>query len=114
MKYLSTMIRLVRLDSVKRELQRIEVNRLTVSSVFGYGVQGGHTETKTMNYEAKLSQKIRLEITANDDFLQPIIEVIKIRPISKNGRNVGNSKIFMLPLEDITRICTNENGLHTI
>ena len=62
-------------------------------------------------------QKIRLEVTANDDFLQPIIEVIKIRkirPISKNGRNVGNSKIFMLPLEDITRICTNENGLHTI
>ncbi len=59
-------------------------------------------------------QKIRLEVTANDDFLQPIIKVIKIRPISKNGRNVGNSKIFMLPLEDITRICTNENGLHTI
>lgn len=114
MKYLSTMIRLKRLDSVAQELQRIEVNRLTVSSVFGYGVQGGHLETEAMNYEAKLLQKIRLEVTANDDFLQPTIEPIKRGSINKNEGNVGNGKIYMLPLEDITRICTNENGPHTL
>lgn len=48
-----------RLDSVTRELQRIEVNRLTVSLHSGYDVQGGHLETKVMNYEAKLLQKNR-------------------------------------------------------
>lgn len=114
MKYLSTMMRLKRFDSVKRGLQRIEVNRLTVSSVFGYDVQRGYLETKAMNYEAKLPQKIRLEVTANDDFLQPTIEAIKRESVSKNEGNVGNGKILMLPLEDISRICTNENGPYTI
>lgn len=46
-----------RLDSVKRELHRIEFNRSTVSLRSGYDVQGGHLETKVMNYEAKLLQK---------------------------------------------------------
>ncbi len=60
------------------------------------------------------SKKIRLEVTANDDFLRPTIEAIKRESISKNEGKVGNSKIFMLPLEDTTRICTNEKGPHTI
>jgi nitrogen regulatory protein P-II 1 len=59
-------------------------------------------------------KKIRLEVTANDDFLQPTIEAIKRESVSKNEGNVGNGKILMLPLEDISRICTNENGPYTI
>jgi nitrogen regulatory protein P-II 2 len=55
------MIRLKRLDSVKRELQVIEINRLAISSIFGYGVQGGHPETKAMNHEAKLPKKSGLK-----------------------------------------------------
>ncbi|MDQ1275830.1 MAG: nitrogen regulatory protein 2, partial [Euryarchaeota archaeon] len=42
MKYIIAMIRPERLDAVKRELQKLEVNRLTVSCVAGYGAQKGH------------------------------------------------------------------------
>jgi len=109
MKYLSTMIRLKRLDSVAQELQRIEVNRLSVSPVFGHGVPVGHLETEAMNYEAKLLQKIRLEVTANDDFLQPTIEAIQRGSKDKDGY-VGSGKIFVIPLENVIRIRTSENG----
>jgi nitrogen regulatory protein P-II 2 len=109
MKYLSTMIRLKRLDSVKRELQRIEINRLIISSVSGYGVQGGHLETKAMNYEAKLPKKIKIEIAVNDDFLQTTVEAIQRGSRNKDGY-VGSGKIFVLPLENVIKIRTNETG----
>ena len=111
MKYLSALIKLKRPDSINKEPQRIEVNRLTTSSTYDFGVQGGYLETEEMNSKAKLLQKIRLEVSVNDDFLQPTIEAIKRGSISKDEENVGNGKVFMLPLEDITRIGTNENGI---
>jgi len=88
MKYLSKAIRLERPESVKRELHRSEVNILIASSDCEYAVQGGRLETRAMNYEAKLLKKIRLEVTANDDFLQPTIEAIKRGSIS-NERKKG-------------------------
>jgi nitrogen regulatory protein P-II 2 len=60
MKYVIAIIRPERLDAVKRELQRVEVNRLTVSSASGYGAQEGHLETRSVKYEANLLEKIRL------------------------------------------------------
>lgn len=114
MKYVIAIIRPERLDAVKRELQRVEVNRLTVSSASGYGAQGGHLETKATKYEANLLEKIRLEIAVNDDFLQPTIEAIKRRAISKKVGDLGSGKIFVLPLEDVIRIRTNESGRDAI
>ncbi|MGA9188073.1 MAG: P-II family nitrogen regulator [Methanosarcina sp.] len=110
MKYIIAMIRPERLDAVKRELQKIEVNRLTVSSVAGYGAQKGHLEIyKAMEREANLLEKIKIEIAVEDVFLQPIIEAIKIGAKGNDGY-IGSGKIFVLPLEDAIRIRTNETG----
>lgn len=52
MKYVIAIIRPERLDAVKRELQKVEVNRLTVTSVLGYGAQKGHLEVyRALEYE---------------------------------------------------------------
>ena len=76
MKYVMAMIRPEKLDAVKKELQKIEVNGLTVSSVSGYGAQRGHLEierSKAKKYEANLLEKIKIEIAVNDDFLQTTV-----------------------------------------
>jgi nitrogen regulatory protein P-II 2 len=112
MKYVIAMIRPEKLDAVKKELQKIEANGLTVSSVSGYGAQRGHLEIerdKAKRYEANLLEKIKIEIAVKDDFLQPIIEAIQRGSRDKDGY-VGSGKIFVLPLENVIRIRTNENG----
>ena len=71
MKYIIAMIRPEKLDAVKTELQKVEVNGLTVSSVSGYGAQRGHLEierSKAKKYEATYLRKSRIEIAVNDDF----------------------------------------------
>jgi nitrogen regulatory protein P-II 1 len=112
MKYVMAMIRPEKLDAVKKELQNIEVNGLTVSSRSGYGVQRGHLEidrAKVKNYEANLLEKIQIEIAVKDDFLRPTIEAIERGSKDRDGY-VGSGKIFVLPLENVIRIRTGEAG----
>jgi nitrogen regulatory protein P-II 2 len=112
MKYVMAMIRPEKIDAVKKELQNIEVNGLTVSSVSGYGAQKGHLDvdqTKAKNYEANLLEKIQIEIAVKDDFLQPTIEAIERGSKDIDGF-VGSGKIFVLPLENVIRIRTGEAG----
>lgn len=110
MKYIIAMIRPERLDAVKRELQKLEVNRLTVSSVAGYGAQKGHLEIyRATEYEANLLEKVKIEIAVEDQFLQSVIEAIKVGAKGKDGY-IGSGKIFVLPLENVIRIRTNETG----
>ena len=116
MKYVIAMIRPEKLDAVKKELQNIEVNGLTVSSVSGYGAQKGHLEierAKAKKYEANLLEKIKIEIAVNDDFLKTTVEAIQRGSKDKDGY-VGSGKIFVLPLENVIRIRTSETGSDAI
>ena len=111
MEYVIAIIRPERLDAVKRELQNVEVNRLTVTPASGYGEQKGHLEVyRALEYEVNLIEKIKLEIAVNDEFLEPTIEAI--RKGAKTGENgaIGDGKIFVLPLKDVIRIRTDESG----
>jgi len=115
-KYIIAMIRPEKLDAVKKELQKVEVNGLTVSSVSGYGAQKGHLEierNKAKKFEANLLEKIRIEIAVNDDFLQTTVEAIQRGSKDKDGY-VGSGKIFVLPLENVIRIRTGETGMDAI
>ena len=112
MKYVIAMIRPEKLDAVKNELQKVEVNGLTVSSVSGYGAQKGHLEierAKAKKCNANLLEKVRIEIAVKDDFLQAAVGAIKNGSKDKDGY-VGSGKIFVLPLENVIRIRTNETG----
>ena len=114
MKYVIAIIRPERLESVKRELQKVEVNRLTVSAASGYGAQKGHLEVyRALELEVNLLEKIRLDIAVNDNFLEPTIAAIQ-RGAKTNGGHIGDGKIFVLPLEDVIRISTGETGSDAI
>ncbi len=108
MKYVIAIIQPHRLERVKEELYKVEVNLMTVSEVLGHGRQMGVTEVYRGNREnGNLLRKIKLEIAVNEAFVEPAI-----RAVLKGGRTdeVGDGKIFVLDLNDCVRIRTGERG----
>jgi nitrogen regulatory protein P-II 2 len=99
-----------RLEQVKEELYKADVNLITVSEVLGHGRQMGATEVYRGHKETgNLLRKIRLEIAVNEDFVEPTITAILKG--AKTG-HVGDGKIFVYKLEECVRIRTEERG-HT-
>ncbi|MCX7927780.1 MAG: P-II family nitrogen regulator [Candidatus Omnitrophica bacterium] len=108
MKLIIAIIQPDKLDDVKEELYRAEVNLLTVSEVMGHGRQKGYTEIyRGVKETGNLLRKIRLEIAVNENFVEPTIKAI-IRG-AKTGE-IGDGKIFVLDLKECIRIRTEERG----
>jgi nitrogen regulatory protein P-II 2 len=108
MKLVIAIIQPYRLEQVKEELYKEEVNLITVSEVLGHGRQKGITEVyRGFKETGNLLRKIRLEIAVNDNFVEPTI-----RAITKGAQTgkTGDGKIFVLPLEQCIRIRTGERG----
>lgn len=108
MKLIIAIIQPHRLDEVKEELYKADVNLITVSEVLGHGRQKGVTEIyRGVRETGNLLRKIRLEIGVNDNFLEPTIKAIMKG--AKTGET-GDGKIFVLDMEDCVRIRTGEKG----
>ncbi len=108
MKLIVAIIKPDRLEAVKQELYRADINLITVSEVLGHGRQMGVTEVyRGVKEMGNLLRKIRLEIAVNDDYMEPTINAIMNG--GKTG-NVGDGKIFVLDLIDCVRIRTTERG----
>jgi nitrogen regulatory protein P-II 2 len=108
MKYIIAVIQPDRLDEVLQLLQDKEIHLVTVSNVLGRGRQKGIAEVYRSHKEAgTLLKKIKLEIAVNDAYVQPTVEAI-----IQGGRTgqVGDGKIFVLNLDECTRIRTGETG----
>jgi nitrogen regulatory protein P-II 2 len=115
MKLIIAIIQPGRLEAVKEALTEVEVFRLTVIDCQGFGRQKGQTEVyRGREYTVNLLRKVQLQIAVNDEFVQPAIDAI-----IKGGRTgpqgqIGDGKIFVLPLEDCIRIRTGERGSEAI
>jgi nitrogen regulatory protein P-II 1 len=115
MKLIVAIIQPSRLEAVKAALTEVEVFRLTVMDVQGFGRQKGHTEVyRGHEFSVNLLRKVQLQIAVNEDFVEPTIEAI-----IKGGRTgasgaIGDGKIFVLPLDDCIRIRTGERGTEAI
>jgi len=108
MKLIIAIIQPCRLEEVKEELYKAEVNLLTVSEVLGHGRQRGVTEVYRGHKETgNLLRKVRLEIAVNDNFVEPTIKAIVQG--AKSG-TTGDGKIFVLDLQECVRIRTEERG----
>ncbi len=111
MKLIIAIIQPNRLEAVKAALAEVEVFRLTVMDVQGFGRQRGHTEVyRGHEYSVNLLRKVQLMIGVNDEFLQPTIDAIITGAKTGASGEVGDGKIFVLPLEDCIRIRTGERG----
>jgi len=95
-----------RLGDVLEALYRAEVRGLTVSRVQGHGGETVHVENyRGTTVKVELQPKVRLEIGVSDTFVQPTIDAIL-----KGARTgeVGDGKIFVVPVERVVRIRTGE------
>ncbi len=112
MKLIIAIIKPDRLEAVKQELYKADVNLITVNEVLGHGRQMGVTEVYRGAKEmGNLLRKIRLEIAVNEDFVEPTIAAI-LRG-AQTGE-VGDGKIFVLDLLECVRIRTEERGREAI
>jgi nitrogen regulatory protein P-II 1 len=115
MKLIIAIIQPSRLEAVKNALTEVEVFRLTVMDVQGFGRQKGHTEVyRGHEFSVNLLRKVQLQIAVNDEFVEPTIEAIVKGGRSGATGEIGDGKIFVLPLEDCIRIRTGERGHEAI
>jgi nitrogen regulatory protein P-II 1 len=106
MKLVVAIIRSERLGSVLEELFKSDVEGLTISRVQGHGGEREHVETfRGTQVIMKLSEKLRLEIGVSNHFVEPAVQAIMRG--ARTGE-VGDGKIFVLPVEKVYRIRTGE------
>ena len=108
MKLITAVVKPHRLDEIKEALQAFGVHGLTVTEASGYGRQRGHTEVyRGAEYTVDLVPKIRIEVLAEDDDAEQVIDVIV--KAARTGK-IGDGKVFVSPLEQVIRIRTGETG----
>lgn len=100
-----------KLDAVKEALDKIQVMRMTVTEVQGFGQQRGRTATyRGHEYRSKLLRKILLEIVVNDDFLQRTLDAIVAVARTGVEGNIGDGKIFVLPALEAIQVSDGGRG----
>ena len=108
MKLIVAFIQPYKLNDVKQELYKREVFKISVTNALGCGQQRGYHESyRGLDEEVNLLKKVRLEIAVNDSFVKPTVEGIVAG--ARTGQ-IGDGKIFVVPLEECIRIRTGETG----
>ena len=106
MKLVVAIIRPEKLNDVLEALYRAEVRGLSISRIRGHG---GETETvetyRGTTVKVELHDKVRLEIGVSDPFVQPTVQAILAAAATGE---VGDGKVFVLPVEKVYRIRTGE------
>ena len=111
MKLIIAIIQPTKLEAVKEALSRVEVFRLTVMDVQGFGRQKGYTEVyRGHEVTVNLLRKIELQIAVNEDFIEPTVNAIMEAGRSGPDGKIGDGKIFILPRDDCIRFCTGVRG----
>lgn len=106
MKWIVAVIKPFTLDEVRQGLADTGVAGMTVSEVRGFGRQRGHTELyRGVEYAVDFLPKLKVEVAVEDALVERTVEAIAAA--ARTGK-VGDGKIFVLPLEHVIRIRTQE------
>ncbi len=108
MRQIVAIIRPSHFDEVKKALQTIDVQGITVTEVSGCGKQKGQTMVyRGATSEIRLLPKIRIELVVRDSSVESVVDTIC--QTARTGE-IGDGKIFVLPVEESIRIRTGERG----
>jgi nitrogen regulatory protein P-II 2 len=108
MKYVIAIVKPHKLDEVREALAGLGVQGITVTEVKGHGRQLGHTEFyRGAEYQVTFVPKIKIEVAVDESLAAAVTEAIKTA--GQTGQ-IGDGKIFVLPLEEAVRIRTGETG----
>ncbi len=108
MKLIVAIIKPFKLDEVKEALAQVGIEGMTVTEVKGFGRQKGHTEIyRGSEYTVDFLPKVKIEVAVASDQVPKVVEAISKG--AKTGK-IRDGKIFVIPLEDVLRIRTDERG----
>ncbi|MBW1783504.1 MAG: P-II family nitrogen regulator [Deltaproteobacteria bacterium] len=108
MKKIEAIIKPFRLDEVKKGLSDLGIKGMTVSEVKGFGRQRGHKEVyRGAEYQVDFVGKIKIEIVVEAAIVPDIVRIIQDK--ARTGE-IGDGKIFVIPVEEAIRIRTGESG----
>ena len=108
MKKVEAIIKPYKLDDVKEALSNLGVKGLTVTEVRGFGRQKGHKEVyRGAEYQVDFVPKIKIEIVMESSLVPQAVKVIGEQ--ARTGQ-IGDGKIFVIPVEEVIRIRTGESG----
>jgi len=110
MKLIIAIIREAQLDKVREALIDAEITRITVSRISGHGQQKLEEMHRGQKVVPNLIPKIKLEIAVNDSYTDIAVNSIIQAARTGDEGEVGDGKIFILPLEECVRIRTGERG----
>jgi nitrogen regulatory protein P-II 1 len=112
MKKVEAIIKPFKLDDVKEALAGIGAKGITVSEVRGFGRQRGRTEVyRGAEYQVEFLSKIKIEVIVEATMVAEVVSTIQKN--AKTGQ-IGDGKIFVLPVEEAIRIRTGESGKDAI
>jgi nitrogen regulatory protein PII len=112
MKKIEAIIKTFKLEDVKEGLSSLGVKGLTVSEVKGFGRQRGHKEIyRGAEYQVDFVPKIKIEIVMDAELVHDAVKMIREK--ATTGQ-IGDGKIFIIPIEEVIRIRTGEKGKDAI
>jgi nitrogen regulatory protein P-II 1 len=112
MKKIEAIIREEKLDAVRKALESHGYAGMTVSEVSGRGRQGGLTlQWRVGEYKVEFLPKIKVEVVVLDEDVAKILNTIT--SVTRTGE-IGDGKLFVIPVENAVRVRTGDEGDNAI
>ena len=108
MKLITAVIKPFTLEDVKQSLEQVGVYGMTVTEIQGFGQQKGHTEVyRGAEYAVDFVPKVKVEIVVSNEQLDEVVATIV--DTARTGK-IGDGKVWVAPLDSVTRVRTGETG----
>ena len=109
MKLVKAIVRPDKVEEVRDALEKIKVSGMTVTDVRGHGRQKGHTAVyRGKEYSVTLLPKVEIEVVVPDEIVDELIQTIIAA--ARTGE-IGDGRVFVLPVESAYRIRTGEQDI---
>ena len=109
MKLIKAIVRPNKVDEVKEQLSKLSISGMTVTEVRGHGKQKGHTAVyRGKEYDVSLLPKMEIEVVVQDSVVDEVIGAIV--QAARTGE-IGDGRVFVIPVEQSYRIRTGEKDV---
>jgi nitrogen regulatory protein PII len=109
MRLVKSIVRPNKVDEVREALEKLSISGMTVSDVRGHGRQKGHTAVyRGKEYSVTLLPKVEIEVVVQDDMVH---EAIKAISAAARTGEIGDGRVFVLPVEQAYNIRTGERDV---
>ena len=109
MKLVKAIVRPNKVDEVKEALSKLSISGMTVTEVRGHGKQKGHTAVyRGKEYDVSLLPKMEIEVVVQDQMVDEVIGAIV--QAARTGE-IGDGRVFVIPIEQTYRIRTGERDV---